>query len=77
MKKPHKLGLIAIDVLTGFRGTIVARVEYITGSDRYLVQPPFRKNKLSQAEWFDEARLDVSDQPAKLFQRPVQEAGES
>jgi len=45
------------DSITGFKGTITARCEYITGCRQYLVTAKGKSDKLGESQWFDEARI--------------------
>ncbi|OMQ41048.1 hypothetical protein [Pseudomonas putida] len=56
-----ELGQKAEDKVTEFYGTIVARATYLTGCDRYLLQPPSPKgaNVVLEPEWFDEERIQI------------------
>ena len=49
------------DLITGFKGTITARADYITGCNQYLVSPPCGKDKgeIRASSWFDEDRIMV------------------
>lgn len=54
------LGQDVQDTLTGFSGIVTGRVEYITGCEQALVQPPVDKDaKFVDAKWFDEDRLKI------------------
>ncbi|WP_350649596.1 hypothetical protein [Pseudomonas sp. HY13-MNA-CIBAN-0226] len=62
-----ELGQKAEDKVTEFYGTIVARATYLTGCDRYLLQPPTSngRNELLQPEWFDEGRIRILNDRAR------------
>lgn len=55
------LGITATDRITKFTGIVISRIQYVTGSNRYQVQPVEaavdRTNKMFASEWFDEDRL--------------------
>ena len=54
-----ELGIGAKDAITGFKGTLTARIEYITGRIQYEVTPQVGSDGSSQkAEWVDESRLE-------------------
>lgn len=56
----HQLGSSCSDIVTGFKGIITGRVEYLTGCAQYLVQPKTdEKGDFKDARWFDENRVDV------------------
>lgn len=54
-----ELGAIVKDEITGFCGTVVGRVEYLTGCRQYSVSPKAKDNDLKGSSWFDEDRLTV------------------
>lgn len=56
----HKLGMLARDIVTGFTGTITARVEYLGAQPRYRVEACDHNGKPIE-EWFDEGRLSTND----------------
>lgn len=52
------MGEMVTDHITGFRGQVTARVEYVTGCLQYLVQPGIDgQGKWVESHWLDEARL--------------------
>ena len=56
-------GSKAVDKLTGFAGTVTARIEYITGCIQYQLQPyGLKEGKVIEPQWFDESRLDAVDE---------------
>lgn len=62
-KAKFKLGIEAQDKITGFKGTIVAKTEHITGCDRYCLQPKCvgakdKNIEIPVPEWFDEGVLE-------------------
>ena len=52
-----KMGVKAKDRITGFKGVVTARAEYLTGCRQYLVQPSAKGGEWKGGEWFDEDRL--------------------
>ena len=55
-----ELGIKVKDVVTGFKGVTMARAEYLTGCNQYLVLPTPKKTSkhtYPESEWFDEGRL--------------------
>lgn len=61
------MGYRASDKVTGFTGTIVGAIKYLTGCSQYLLQPDCDNNlnNLPEARWFDEGRVKL------LSQEPV------
>ena len=58
-----KLGMQVEDKITGFKGTLTAKAEYITGCTQYLVSPRVDKDgKHVDGRWIDDERLG---EPAK------------
>lgn len=55
------LGFKASDKVTGFSGTIVGGVQYLTGCAQYLLQPDCndKRDTLPEARWFDEGRIKI------------------
>lgn len=46
------------DTITGFKGTVIARTQWITGCDRLTLQPKMGKDgKLPESNSFDEGVL--------------------
>lgn len=59
-KFQHDLGLEAKDKITGFKGIITSRVEFLTGCNRYCIQPQELKDgKRIESEYFDEAQIEI------------------
>jgi hypothetical protein len=57
-----KLGSKVRDVVTGFEGIAVAKVEYLTGCTQYGIAPRIDKDgKPQDAIYVDEARLEIVD----------------
>jgi len=54
-----ELGIKVKDVVTGFKGILMARAEYLTGCNQYLVLPTPKSSKTiyPDSQWFDEGRL--------------------
>jgi hypothetical protein len=55
------LGRRAKDIITGFQGTVVGRVTYISGCDQALLQPEVKDGKFEEARWFDVQRVQVDE----------------
>lgn len=60
------LGVRAKCKITGFEGTVVSRVQHITGCDRYSLQPDAKDGKMPDAIWFDETVLEITDADVKF-----------
>jgi hypothetical protein len=48
-----------IDVLTGFKGMITARAEYLLEDNNYRIQPIFKKYENHESKWIAEGRLEL------------------
>lgn len=60
-----ELGVTVTDKITGFKGVVTGYVQYLTGCNQALVQPPVAKDgALRESFWLDEQRLTV-DRKAK------------
>lgn len=62
MNFKHAMGAEVKDVVTGFKGVITARVEYVTGCRQYLVNPRKldKDGKPAGSIYYDEDRLVVT-----------------
>ena len=61
------------DTITGFKGRIVARCQYINGCDQCLVKPGVGKDgKMPAGEWIDDQQLElqVKRKPRKATVAP-------
>ncbi len=55
-----EIGRKVKDKITGFSGVATGRVEYLTGCNQILVQPPVGKDgSYRDSLWIDEQKLDV------------------
>jgi len=56
----QNLGKEAKDKVTGFHGTIIAKVSYLTGCDQYGITPPVGEDrKLGETSYFDMVELEI------------------
>jgi len=56
----YELGVKARCQLTGFKGIIMARNEWVNGCRQYLVKPKVDKDgKMKEGEWIDEEQLEL------------------
>ncbi len=56
----HKLGDKAKDKITGFSGILTARCEFLTGCNRYCIQPQELKDgRPIESIYFDEAQIEI------------------
>lgn len=56
----HKLGMEAKDKITGFKGILTSRAEFLTGCNRYCVQPTELKDHSTiDPIYFDEDQLEI------------------
>jgi len=56
------LGSRVRDKITGYVGTIVARIEYLNGCKRYSVQAKVKDEKIPEPEWLDEQQLELIEE---------------
>ena len=55
-----ELGKKAKDKITGFKGTIIGRIQYLTGCDQYGLCPAIKEDgTIATTEWFDEGRIEI------------------
>jgi hypothetical protein len=56
----HELGKKGKDKITGFAGILTARCEFLTGCNRYCIQPQELKDgKPIDSIYFDEAQIEI------------------
>jgi len=56
----HELGKTGKDKITGFKGILTSRCEFLTGCNRYCVQPTELKDgKPIDGIYFDEAQIEI------------------
>lgn len=63
-----EFGAKAKDRVTGFQGSVIGRVQYITGCNQVLLAPPVGPDgAYRESQWFDDSRLlfepNVADAP--------------
>ena len=55
-----ELGQEGKDKVTGFKGIITGRAQYLYGCDQYNLVPSVGKDgKIGDAQWFDEGRIQI------------------
>jgi len=63
MSEPVRMGVEVKDRVTGLRGIITGKTEYINGCVQWLVKPPVDKDgKLVDGCWIDTIQLEVVSQ---------------
>jgi hypothetical protein len=56
----HKLGKRAKDKITGFEGVLTSRCEFLTGCNRYCIQPTELKDgRPIESMYFDEEQIEI------------------
>ena len=61
------LGDEAKDKITGFKGVITGRCEYLNGCVRWLIPPKKLKDeKMIDAEWIDDQQVEVTKKEKKM-----------
>lgn len=56
----YELGKMGKDKITGFAGILMSRVEFLTGCNRYCIQPTELKDgKPIDGIYFDEAQIQI------------------
>jgi hypothetical protein len=60
-------GVYVEDAVTGFKGCVVGRADYLTGCNRYYIQPSVDKDgKHIEGMWIDEHALNVDESKQRL-----------
>ena len=56
-----ELGVVGKDRVSGFKGLIVGRAEYLTGCKKYALQPMklTKEGKTPEVDWYDEMMVDI------------------
>lgn len=49
------------DIITGYEGVCIGRIEYISGCNQLLLQPKAGPDKEPQSHWFDVERVELVD----------------
>lgn len=61
MKKDPRLGKVAKDKITGFKGIVTGKAEYLTGCTQLCLTPKVGESGgIIPSEWIDESRLEIS-----------------
>ncbi|MGR3303780.1 MAG: hypothetical protein ACUZ8I_14945 [Candidatus Scalindua sp.] len=67
-----ELGVKAEDIITGFKGTVTARAEYLNGCIRYQIEnKPKKAEEDSNEWWFDDGRVKVASNKKVILQDKV------
>jgi hypothetical protein len=63
----NKIGLIALDTITGLKGVITAKAEFLHGQPRYELSPnKLHEGTLVKPVWLDEPRLKFGKRSIKF-----------
>lgn len=61
---PLRIGDVAMDTITGFRGVVVARTEYLAGQTRVAIQSrELKDGKPMEPQWFDAPQVAAIPEP--------------
>ncbi len=68
----YRLGEELKDIVTGFKGVVMGRTEYLTGCNHYGLAPQKIKADGTVADWtwFDESRLASTGKNLKGYKAP-------
>lgn len=76
MRFKFKLGAEAEDKVTGFKGIIVGRIEYLYGCTQYGIKPQELHNKETiDVTYFDEGRIKIIGKGIHAKEVTVKEKG--
>jgi hypothetical protein len=60
MSKKKLLGKKVKDIVSGFEGVAVSKIEYMNGCTQYNIQPKCKDdNTMIKAEWFDAEQVEL------------------
>ncbi|MFC3163093.1 hypothetical protein [Ciceribacter thiooxidans] len=66
------LGAEVVEAVTGFKGFVTGRSDYIAGCRQYCVMPKAKEDgSLMRAEWFDEERLSATGESIAIAGTPT------
>jgi len=72
----HELGKRGKDKITGFEGILTSRCEFLTGCNRYHIQPTdLREGKPIEGIYFDEAQIQIIGEGIKAEEVQGEERG--
>lgn len=72
----HELGSMAEDLITGFKGIIAARSNWISGCNTYGLRPEVDKDgKVLELEWFDENVIFIIKEGVITINKPAEDPG--
>lgn len=55
-----KLGQEARDKITGFKGILIGRADYLFGCSQYAITPKANEaGETKDTQWFDEGRIEI------------------
>ena len=60
MSFKYNIGCYGKDTITGFKGVIIGRANFIASCNQYLVASKLKGGRFVEPEWIDEWRLKVS-----------------
>jgi hypothetical protein len=62
-----EIGQTVVDRITGFKGVVTGRADFITGCNRYQVQPRVKEDgTYVESQWYDEHILVVDTSVPRL-----------
>lgn len=66
------LGAEVVEKVSGFKGHVTGRAEYIAGCRQYCIMPKAKDDgSLPRAEWFDEERLETTGNAVNVASTPT------
>lgn len=67
----YELGQELKDIVTGFKGIVTGRAQYLTGCTHYGIQPKSKDGvSVASVEWFDESRLIPTGKRLEEYRSP-------
>jgi len=77
MEFKFELGEVLKDTITGLRGVVMGRTQYITGCNHYglLVRKLNKDGKVPDWEWMDEMRLQKAGEKISFHSAPIPKVG--
>jgi len=72
----YENGYKAKDMVTGLKGVITARVDYLTGCNQYALTPDVGKdNSMKESYFIDESRIEILSKKPISFKKNKKDPG--
>ena len=74
MNDKIELGDEVEELITGFKGIVMAKAQYLTGCDQIAIQPQgINDGKFPASHWFDKSRIKILNKYVIDLSEPIKE----